>query len=162
MMTNGAPISANQTLALRIVDEVAPSNLREAALAMARRAIQAHRAGRPLPVTSARSIDVSGLAAGYFDDYRRRLAPPDKGGQAAHEVVRCVEAAAALAFDQSLAVERRVFETLRARHNRRRCATCFLPSVRRPGSPACRATRCCGRSGRWASSVPARWVAAWQ
>ncbi|TAL01142.1 MAG: enoyl-CoA hydratase [Rhodospirillaceae bacterium] len=113
MMTSGAPISADRALTLGIVDEVAASHLREAALAMAQRAIQACKAGQLLPVISRRSIDVSGLAPGYFDDYRRRLPPADKGGQAAHEVVRCVEAAVALEFAQSLALERKVFEGLR-------------------------------------------------
>ena len=113
MMTSGAPISAAKALALGIIDEVVVADLRAAALAMARQAIEAAKAGRPLPVTSRRTIDAGGLAPSYFDDYLQRLAPAERGGQAARAVVRCVEAAVSLEFQQGLKLEREIFESLR-------------------------------------------------
>ena len=113
MMTTGSPVSAAEAQELGIIDRVVQSDLRAAALATARQAIEAVSAGQPLPVTSLKPVDAGNLAPSYFEDYLQRLAPAEKGGQAARAVVRCVEAAVEMEFAQGLAFEREIFESLR-------------------------------------------------
>jgi 3-hydroxyacyl-CoA dehydrogenase len=106
IMTSGNPIGARRALELGIVDAVVDEAPRENAIEMARRVV-ADRA--PLRRVSERTPDGSELPAGFFDEYRRRLPPENKGGRAAHEIVRCVEAAFELPFADGLRLERAAF-----------------------------------------------------
>ena len=110
IMTIGKPISAGEALKLGIVDAVVTEGVREAALAMARRMVTK---ARPLRVTSRLGIDAASVPPSFFDEYRRKLAPVARGGRAAHEIVRCVEASLTLPFAQALSQERAAFEALR-------------------------------------------------
>jgi 3-hydroxyacyl-CoA dehydrogenase len=106
IMTSGNPIGARRALELGIVDAVVDEAPRENAIEMARRVV-ADRA--PLRRISERTPDGSQLRAGFFDEYRRRLPPENKGGRAAHQIVRCVEAAFELPFADGLRLERAAF-----------------------------------------------------
>jgi 3-hydroxyacyl-CoA dehydrogenase len=106
IMTSGNAIGARRALELGIVDAVVDEAPRENAIEMARRVV----AGRgPLRRVSERTPDGSQLPAGFFDEYRRRLPPENKGGRAAHQIVRCVEAAFDLPFADGLRLERAAF-----------------------------------------------------
>jgi 3-hydroxyacyl-CoA dehydrogenase len=106
IMTGGNPIDARRALELGIVDAVVDEAPRENAIAMARR-LADERA--PLRRLSERTPDGSQLPAGFFDEYRRKLPPQNRGGRAAREIVRCVQAAFELTFAEGLCLERAAF-----------------------------------------------------
>jgi 3-hydroxyacyl-CoA dehydrogenase len=106
MMTSGNPIGARRALELGIVDAVVDEALRENAIAMASRLVDDRASLRRV---SERTPDRSQLPAGFFDEYRRKLPPEDKGGRAAREIVRCVQAAFELPFADGLHLERAAF-----------------------------------------------------
>ena len=106
IMTSGNPIDARRALELGIVDAVVDESLRENAIALARR-LAAERA--PLRRLSERAPDGSQLPPGFFDEYRRKLPPEHKGGHAAREIVRCVQATFELPFTEALRLERAAF-----------------------------------------------------
>ncbi len=110
IMTSGTPISASKALSLGILDAVVQDGLRVAAIEMARSLIES---AQPLRLASRLVVDASTLSPSFFDDYRSRLPPVSKGGRAASEIVRCVEAALELPFAQALRLERAAFEDLR-------------------------------------------------
>jgi 3-hydroxyacyl-CoA dehydrogenase len=105
IMISGNSIDARRALELRIIDAVVDEALRDNAIAMARRLV-AERAS--LRRVSERTPDRS-LPAGLLDEYRRKLPPEDKGGRAAREIVRCVQAAYELPFAEGLRLERAAF-----------------------------------------------------
>lgn len=110
MMTSGVSVGAGTALKLGILDAVVESDLRQHAVAMAHRLIAERK---PLRLASRLAADTSTVGPGFFDDYRRKLPAVGKGGRAAHEIVRCVQAAVDLPFPEALRLERAAFEDLR-------------------------------------------------
>ncbi|MDE2369307.1 MAG: enoyl-CoA hydratase/isomerase family protein, partial [Burkholderiales bacterium] len=73
MMTSGRAVDAGQALTMGLLDELESAPLRDAALALARKAIEAQRAGQPLPIASRRAIDNDAAQGDRLEAWRRRL-----------------------------------------------------------------------------------------
>lgn len=111
MMTKGEQIDARRALRLGILDEVVDEDLLGHAITAAERLLAA---STPPRQSSQQPFDRADITPGFFDEYRRKLPPRDRGGRAAHEGVRCVEAALDLTFVEGLQLERTVFEACKA------------------------------------------------
>jgi len=106
MIVGGAPIDAARAQALGLVEVVAGDAV-AAACTLARSA-----AAGPRRHMSALSI--GGDAAERIAAARARQPSQERGGLAARHCIDCIEAAAMRTFDEGLALERRLFEELRA------------------------------------------------
>ena len=117
MITSGEHITAAEALKLGLVDAVADGD-EEGGLAAGafRFALRAVAEGRGLP--RVRDIESHRDAVrenpGMFDDFRRRIARRTRGFNAPEVCIQCVEAAAALPFDEGLAREAELSRTLHA------------------------------------------------
>ena len=107
MISGGEMIAAEAALAAGLVDELAAGDIREAALAFARRVLDEKRAPR-----RACDLPVKGASAALFDEKRTDLKKRQRGFEAPLDAVAAVEAAS-LPFAQGLARERAIFETRR-------------------------------------------------
>jgi 3-hydroxyacyl-CoA dehydrogenase len=108
MITSGTPVSATAALASGLIDEIAEGDLREAALAFARRVVSE---GRPL--RKVRDM-TDRLAASpmTFVEFRKANARKFRGFEAPEACIQAVEAAFALPFDDGLKRERELFMQL--------------------------------------------------
>ncbi len=95
MITSGAPIDAAKAKAIGLVDAIADGDVVKAAIAFAEDLIKSGKGPRP---TTARTIDTSALARGYFDTRRAALAKHPSGPWAAKACVDAVEAATKHAY----------------------------------------------------------------
>ncbi|WP_327754878.1 enoyl-CoA hydratase-related protein (plasmid) [Sphingobium sp. SJ10-10] len=112
LMVSGRSIAAQEARELGLLDQLASENrLREDAVAFARGVAAA---GKPLtrirdrdgPITQARA------RPGLFDDFRRRHAAVMRGFRAPDHIVRAVEAAITLPFEEGMAREWELFRQL--------------------------------------------------
>ena len=108
MIVTGDTIGAKAALAAGLLDEIATGDVREAAVAFARRIA---RAGGPFPVASRREARIENGDA-YFAGERTRVKREARGQHAPLEALACVEAATRLPFDEGLAFERARFRVL--------------------------------------------------
>ena len=109
LITSGAHVPAQECLDVGLVDELAAEGaLRPDAIAYAKR-IAAE--GRPL--ARIRDLDDK-LAAdpGLFDEFRAANAKKFRGFEAPEAIIKCIEAAATLPFDEGMQVERELFTGL--------------------------------------------------
>ncbi len=109
MMTSGAPAGAKQGVEMGLIDELVPEgvDLRAAGVAYARRLLDEKRPLRKIRVQS-----VAGGSPELFADFRKRNAKAFRGFEAPEAIIKCVEAAATLPFDEGMAAERRLFKGL--------------------------------------------------
>ena len=103
MITSGTPVDAKQALGMGLVDEIAEGDVREAALAFARRVVSE---GRPL--RKVRDLTVAATPE-VFAEFRKANARKFRGFEAPEACIQAVEAAAALPFDEGLKRERELF-----------------------------------------------------
>ncbi len=108
-MTAGNPVSAAQALKMGFIDKVVDDGLLEQATAMAQALAEKQAAGEPLRVTSKLPIDKASGTPAFFEEYRNKQAPLAKGGSAARQIVRCVEAACEQSFEDGIIFERTAF-----------------------------------------------------
>jgi 3-hydroxyacyl-CoA dehydrogenase len=112
MITNGKPIGARQALEWGVLDALADeTNLRGDAIAFARNLLAA---GRPLQRVRDRD-DAIAAARGkpeIFAAFRKQHARNFRGFRAPENIIKAIEAAVALPFDQGMARERQLFEEL--------------------------------------------------
>ena len=107
MIAFGKPIHASEALRLGIVDElVGEETLASDAVAFARRV-----ASSPLLRVRDRTGQLT-HAPDLFDRFRERYASKLRGLDALESIIRCVEAAARLPFEEGLQFERACFEEL--------------------------------------------------
>ncbi|MGI9237670.1 MAG: 3-hydroxyacyl-CoA dehydrogenase NAD-binding domain-containing protein [Woeseiaceae bacterium] len=104
LMTSGNPISASAALELGLIDKVVDGDLREDAIAWARKLIEEGALPRKTSEQSVPDFD-----AAIFDGYRATLAKRARGQLAPQNIVSCVEAATTQTFEAGLAVERKLF-----------------------------------------------------
>ncbi len=107
MITSGEPVSAEQALAMGLVDDVAQGDLLPAALDFARRMA----ASGTLPVAS-RCATRAPADRDFFDLQHERIRTSRRGYPAPLECLACVEAAVNLPFDEGMAFERARFDVL--------------------------------------------------
>ena len=100
----GAPISAAEALSIGLIDKIIDGDLREGALAWARKLIQ-----DDAPIRRSSEQVVPDFDASIFDEYRAGLRARARGQMAPGHIVSAVEAATTLPFAEGQAVERKLF-----------------------------------------------------
>jgi len=110
-MTAGTPISAAKALDIGLLDELTEDNLPAAALNYAQRLIEQQASCRRV---SELSVDSSSYDAGFFAEYRAKLAKTMRGQKAPQCIVNCVEAATQQPFSEALKFEREQFMVCKA------------------------------------------------
>ncbi|MDE1145150.1 MAG: enoyl-CoA hydratase-related protein [Azospirillaceae bacterium] len=112
MLTTGRQVDATEALRLGLVDHLVPEDdLRGGALAYVRELIAAGAAPKRVRDLEG-AIQADRDDPGLFDRFRAEHARRLRGLDAPQAIVRCVEAAVCLSFDEGLAVERREFGKL--------------------------------------------------
>jgi 3-hydroxyacyl-CoA dehydrogenase len=107
MVTSGTPISAKAALAAGLIDELAPEGgLAAHAIGFARKVLAENR-----PLTKIRDLPVH-AEPGVFENFRKTNARKFRGFDAPEYNIRCIEAAAALPFDEGIRTERKLFMEL--------------------------------------------------
>ena len=104
MCAFGEPISAQQALALGIVDRIIEGDLLNGAVVFAREV-----ANRPAPKTRERSEKLAPMDAALFDSARDQARKTRRGQPAPLAAIDAVEASTTLSFDEGCALEARLF-----------------------------------------------------
>jgi 3-hydroxyacyl-CoA dehydrogenase len=112
MITSGKHVDAKTCLAAGLIDEIVPEGtLRAGAIALARKIIAERR-----PLKKVRDLDHKVLAARgkpeIFDAFRKANERKFRGFLAPGHIIRCIEAAVNLPFEEGLKLERKLFEEL--------------------------------------------------
>lgn len=114
LMISGDQIDANEALNAGIIDAfVDEAALQASALAFAEKIVSEAPPLRRICEMEANKQGMDGLGA-FFEDYRRTNARKFRGLKAPEYIIRCVEAAMALPFDDGLKIERALFDELMA------------------------------------------------
>ncbi len=111
MMISGKPISANDARENGVIDEIIEGELREGAIAFAKRLLDENA---PLRQLSKMDVDGSGITDEFFAEYRKQMQRQSRGFFAPEQIVRCVEAAVSLPYEEALKVERELFDQCKA------------------------------------------------
>jgi 3-hydroxyacyl-CoA dehydrogenase len=111
MMVSGDPIGADEALKAGLIDEIVDGDLTAAGVAFAEKVLDERR-----PLRKIRDLDDK-LAAvrskpEVFANFRKSIARQTRGFRAPENIVRAVEAAVSLPFDQGLKRERELFSEL--------------------------------------------------
>jgi len=106
VMISGKPMPARVAHERGAVDELIDGDLREGAIAYARRLVAENA-----PAKRIRDIviDPASIPAGFFDEYRKGMARRTRGFLAPEQIVKCVEAAVSMSYDESVEVENKLF-----------------------------------------------------
>ena len=104
LITTGAPIAAGQAEQIGLIDKIIDGDLREGAIAWAKKLI-----ADGVPIRRSSEQAVPDYEASIFDDYRTALEKRARGQVAPAHIVSAVEAAATLPFKEGMAVERDLF-----------------------------------------------------
>ena len=111
MMVGGDPIGADEALNAGLIDEIATGDLTAAGVAFAEKVVNEKR-----PLRKIRDLDDKLAAARgkpeVFASFRKSIARQTRGFRAPENIVKAVEAAVALPFDQGLKRERELFVEL--------------------------------------------------
>ncbi len=110
LILSGEPIGAEQAHGWGLIDELISGELEKGALAYAERLLAERaplRRARDLPIPRAEATPA------VIDAVRRRTAKQTRGQIAPDRIVRCVEAALTLSFEDGLKLERKLFEECR-------------------------------------------------
>lgn len=113
MMLKGKTVAADEAKKKGLLDEVAEGDVVDAAVALARRALESE----PKRRVSRRKVEIGAgiqaFALPYVVAQAHKMCPPEeKGGFAAHKLVDAVQAAFELPFARGLAREFRLFDEL--------------------------------------------------
>ena len=111
MMISGKPISANDARENGVIDEIIEGDLREGAIAFAKRLLGENA---PLRQLSKMDVDGSGITDEFFAEYRKQMQRQSRGFFAPEQIVKCVEAAVSLPYEEALKVERELFDQCKA------------------------------------------------
>ena len=104
LITSGRPIPAPQAESLGLVDKVVSGDLREAALSYVKQLVANGATCRRISELDAEAVDPD-----IYAHWRHTLAKRARGQTAPLRIVDCVEAAAALPFDEGMKKERELF-----------------------------------------------------
>jgi 3-hydroxyacyl-CoA dehydrogenase len=106
-MISGAPMSAKAGHQGGVIDELLEGeDLEAAATAYARRLLAAGAGPRKVREMT---IAKDAVPAGFFDEYRRNVARQTRGYFAPEQIIKCVEAAVSLPYEQAVARENELF-----------------------------------------------------
>jgi 3-hydroxyacyl-CoA dehydrogenase len=111
MMVSGDPIRADEALKAGLIDEIVEGDLTAAGVAFAEKVLTEKR-----PLKKIRDLDDK-LAAvrgkpQVFSDFRKSVARQTRGFRAPENIIKAVEAAVSLPFEQGLKRERELFAEL--------------------------------------------------
>ena len=108
MMTSGNPISAKQALDEGLVDEIVEGDLLTGAIAFAKKVVSENK-----PLAKIRDLEEKLESArenpATFDDFGKSIARRTRGFKAPEAIIRSVEAAVRLPFDDAIRNERELF-----------------------------------------------------
>ena len=104
LITSGTPITAEEGLAIGLIDRIIDGDLRTGAIEWARELV-----ANGAPVRKSSEQPVPEFEPGIFDAYRAELAKRARGQVAPDHIVTCVEAAATKPFEKGMAIERALF-----------------------------------------------------
>ena len=110
MILSGRQLGAGSALDAGIVDEVHEGEPLAAAVAYAEKLVASGAGARP---TRVRSVNTDGLAADFFDKSLAEATTKKAAYPAPQRIVKCVEAAIRLPFEEGMQLEGRLFEECR-------------------------------------------------
>jgi len=113
MMVSGDPIGAEEALQHGLIDRIVEGDLTAAGVAFAETVLDERRPLRKIRDLDDKLAAVRGRPE-VFAEFRKSIARQTRGFRAPENIVRAVEAAVALPFDQGLARERELFAELLA------------------------------------------------
>jgi 3-hydroxyacyl-CoA dehydrogenase len=111
MMVSGDPIGADEALKAGLIDEIVEGDLTAAGVAFAEKVLNERRPLRKIRDLDDKLAAVRGKPE-VFANFRKSIARQTRGFRAPENIVRAVEAAVSLPFDQGLRRERELFAEL--------------------------------------------------
>jgi len=111
MMVSGDPIGADEALKAGLIDEIVDGDLTAAGVAFAEKVLDERRPLRKIRDLDDKLAAVRGKPE-VFANFRKSIARQTRGFRAPENIVRAVEAAVSLPFDQGLKRERELFSEL--------------------------------------------------
>jgi 3-hydroxyacyl-CoA dehydrogenase len=111
MMVSGDPIGADEALKAGLIDEIVDGDLAAAGVAFAEKVLNERRPLRKIRDLDDKLAAVRGKPE-VFASFRKSIARQTRGFRAPESIVRAVEAAVSLPFDQGLRRERELFVEL--------------------------------------------------
>ena len=109
MNVSGNPISAQEAHSYGLVDEIVEGDLKEGAIAFARKVVAE---GRPLVKIRDKNekLEEAKNDPDLFNNFRKSIARKSRGFKAPEAIIRCVEGAVNLPFDEAMKNEQRIFQ----------------------------------------------------
>ena len=111
MMVSGDPIRADEALKSGLIDEIVDGDLTAAGVAFAEKVLNEKRPLRKIRELDDKLAAVRGKPE-VFANFRKSIARQTRGFKAPENIVRAVEAAVSLPFDQGIKRERELFSEL--------------------------------------------------
>ena len=111
MMVSGDPIGADEALKAGLIDEIVDGDLAAAGVAFAEKVLNERRPLRKIRDLDDKLAAVRGKPE-VFANFRKSIARQTRGFRAPENIVKAVEAAVSLPFDQGLKRERELFVEL--------------------------------------------------
>jgi 3-hydroxyacyl-CoA dehydrogenase len=111
MMVSGDPVGADEALKAGLIDEIVDGDLAAAGVAFAEKVLNERRPLRKIRDLDDKLAAVRGKPE-VFASFRKSIARQTRGFRAPENIVRAVEAAVSLPFDQGLKRERELFVEL--------------------------------------------------
>ena len=109
MNVSGNPISAKEAHSYGLVDEIVEGDLKKGAIAFARKVVAE---GRPLVKIRDKNekLEEAKNDPDLFNNFRKSIARKSRGFKAPEAIIRCVEGAVNLPFDEAMKNEQRIFK----------------------------------------------------
>jgi 3-hydroxyacyl-CoA dehydrogenase len=111
MLVSGKPVSAAEARDIGLVDEIIEGDLLEGAIAYAQGLLKSNA---PLRQLSKLELDSTGINDQFFADYRKQIERQTRGFFAPEQIIKCVEAAVSLSYEEALKIERSLFDDCKA------------------------------------------------
>src|SRR5688572_15685566 len=111
MMVSGDPIRADEALKHGLIDEIVEGDLTAAGVAFAEKVLNERRPLRKIRDLTEKVTAVRGKLA-VFADFRKSVARQTRGFKAPENIIKAVEAAVNLPFDEGIKRERELFAEL--------------------------------------------------
>lgn len=116
MMLSGKPINAQEAFECGIVDRMIEGDLQEGAITFAREILEKKI---PIKRLSQIEIDRTAVTPEIFTDYRNQIAKTARGFFAPEQIIKCVEAAVELPYQEALQIENNLFlDCLKSYHSK--------------------------------------------
>lgn len=108
MIVSGDPVPVRKAQALGIVDEIADGDLKEAAIAFAKKVVAEKR-----PIRKVREMQAKVDSPTQFEDFAKSIARKQRGFIAPFKCIEAVRASVEMPFQEGMKQERKIFEELR-------------------------------------------------